>query len=151
MQIHESGENYLKAIFILKQKQGVVRSVAVAEYLNVSKSSVSHAVAILRDGGMLIKDGDKPLHLTDVGQKVAGRIYERHKFFTELLENAGVDNNTAHKNACRLEHAVSKESFKRIRDAYRDQQRDNYFARAKTDKKTGGFRDCPVRRLFTYP
>ena len=73
----------------------MVRSVDVARHMEVSKPSVCHAVATLRDGGFLMMDEDHFLHLTDVGREVAERIYERHCFFTEQLIAAGVDPRTA--------------------------------------------------------
>ena len=84
-----SGEDYLEAILVLKKKLGMVRSVDVARHMEVSKPSVCHAVATLRDGGFLTMDEDHFLHLTDVGREVAEKIYERHCFFTEQLIAAG--------------------------------------------------------------
>ena len=90
-----SGEDYLEAILVLKKKLGTVRSVDVARHMEVSKPSVCHAVATLRDGGFLTMDGDYFLHLTDVGREVAEQIYEKHRFFTDRLIEAGVDPETA--------------------------------------------------------
>ena len=102
MAIHQSGEDYLEAILVLQKQRGMVRSVDVARYLDVSKPSVCHAVATLRDGGFLTMDSDYFLHLTDVGRKVAEQIYEKHRFFTERLIEAGVDPETAERDACRI-------------------------------------------------
>ena len=85
MKLHASGEDYLEAILVLHKKIGMVRSVDVARHMEVSKPSVCHAVATLRDGGFLTMDEDHFLHLTDVGREVAEKIYERHCFFTEQL------------------------------------------------------------------
>ena len=71
MKLHASGEDYLKAIFILQNEKGLVRSVDVSEYMGVSKPSVSHAVKLLRKGGFLTKDNDHFLHLTDLGRETA--------------------------------------------------------------------------------
>ena len=81
MALHQSGEDYLEAILVLQKQRGMVRSVDVARYLDVSKPSVCHAVATLRDGGFLTMDSDYFLHLTDVGREVAEQIYEKHRFF----------------------------------------------------------------------
>ena len=91
----------------------MVRSVDVARHMEVSKPSVCHAVATLRDGGFLTMDEDHFLHLTDVGREVAEKIYKRHCFFTEQLIAAGVDPKTAEADACRIEHIISDESFSR--------------------------------------
>ena len=117
MKLHASGEDYLEAIFILKRKKGVVRSVDVARHLEVTKPSVCHAVATLRDGGFLTMDNDFFLHLTDVGREVAEQIYEKHRFFTHLLIDAGVDPKTAEQDACRMEHTISESSFQQLKAA----------------------------------
>ena len=103
VKLRASGEDYLEAILVLHKKMGMVRSVDVARHMEVSKPSVCHAVATLRDGGFLTMDSDYFLHLTDVGREVAEKIYERHYFFTEQLIAAGVDPKTAEADACRME------------------------------------------------
>ena len=122
MKLHAAGEDYLEAILVLQQKQGMVRSVDVARHLEVTKPSVCHAVATLRDGGFLTMDEDHFLHLTDVGREVAEKIYERHCFFTEQLIAAGVDPKTAEADACRIEHIISDESFSRLKEAAEQEQ-----------------------------
>ena len=115
MKLHTSGEDYLEAILVIQKKKGIVRSVDVARHMGVSKPSVCHAVATLRDGGFLTMDSDYFLHLTDVGREVAEQIYEKHRFFTEMLINAGVDPITAERDACRIEHVISESSFQRLK------------------------------------
>ena len=120
--LHASGEDYLETILVLQKKLGMVRSVDVARHMEVSKPSVCHAVATLRDGGFLMMDEDHFLHLTDVGREVAERIYERHRFFTEQLIAAGVDPKTAEADACRIEHTISQDSFEKIRRAHEQER-----------------------------
>ena len=115
MKLHASGEDYLEAVLVLQKEKGMVRSVDVARHMEVSKPSVCHAVATLRDGGFLTMDSDYFLHLTDVGREVAEQIYEKHRFFTEMLINAGVDPITAERDACRIEHVISESSFQRLK------------------------------------
>ena len=86
-------------------------------HMGFSKPSISHAVSVLRDGGFLTMDSDYFLHLTDVGREVAEQIYEKHRFFTERLIEAGVDPETAERDACRIEHVISEESFRRLKAA----------------------------------
>ena len=81
MKLHTSGEDYLEAILVIQKKKGIVRSVDVARHMEVSKPSVCHAVATLRDGGFLTMDEDYFLHMTDAGREVAEQIYEKHRFF----------------------------------------------------------------------
>ena len=118
MKIHASGEDYLEAVLMLQKEKGMVRSVDVARRLEVSKPSVCHAVATLRDGGFLTMDKDFFLHLTDLGREIAEQTYEKHRFFTDLLTEAGVDPASAERDACRMEHVISQESFEHLRDAY---------------------------------
>ena len=120
--LHASGEDYLEIILVLQKKLGMVRSIDMARHMEVSKPSVCHAVATLRDGGFLTMDEDHFLHLTNVGREVAERIYERHCFFTEQLIAAGVDPKTAETDACRIEHIISDESFSRLKEAAEQEQ-----------------------------
>lgn len=113
--IHASGEDYLEAVLMLQKKNGMVRSVDLARHMGFSKPSISHAVGVLRDGGFLTVDEDGFLHLTDIGREVAEKIYERHQFFTEQLVAAGVDQETAEQDACRIEHAISDTSFQKLK------------------------------------
>ena len=117
MKLHASGEDYLEAILVLQRQKGMVRSVDVARHLEVTKPSVCNAVATLREGGFLTMDEDYSLHLTDVGREVAEQIYEKHRFFTDRLIAAGVDPETAERDACRIEHVISDESFERLKAA----------------------------------
>ena len=115
MEIHASGEDYLNAILVLHKKMGTVRSVAVARHMEITKPRVCHAVATLKKGGFLLMDGDHFLHLTDLGREVAEATYEKHRFFTDRLIEAGVDPETAERDACRIEHVISKETFERLK------------------------------------
>lgn len=119
MKIHASGEDYLEAVLILQEKQGMVRSVDLARHMGFSKPSISHAVGVLKNGGFLTIDEDGFLHLTAIGQEVAEKIYERHQFFTEQLVAAGVDRETAEQDACRIEHVISDTSFQKLKEKMR--------------------------------
>ena len=121
MKLHASGEDYLEAILVLQKKMGMVRSVDVARHMGVSKPSVCHAVAVLQEGGFLAMDEDHFLHLTEVGKEIAGKIYERHRFFTDRLIEAGVDPKTAEADACRIEHVISDETFHRLKEKYQSE------------------------------
>ena len=119
MGLYASGEDYLEAILVLQKKKGMVRSADVARHLEVSKPSVCHAVATLKKGGFLLIDVDHFLHLTDLGREVAEATYEKHRFFTDRLIEAGVDPETAERDACRIEHVISEETFERLKVAYK--------------------------------
>ena len=115
MQIQESGEMYLESIYVLSQKAPHVRSVDVGEYLGYSKPSVSRAVGLLKSGGYLLMDKDGFLTLTDSGLEIAKKIYERHTLISGLLEKLGVSSEVAAADACKIEHAISDESFEAIK------------------------------------
>ena len=119
MKLRASGEDYLEAILILQKKRGLVRSVDVARHMEVTKPSVCHAVATLKEGGFLTMDEDFFLHLTDLGREIAEQTYEKHRFFTDLLTEVGVNPASAERDACRMEHVISQESFEHLRDAYK--------------------------------
>lgn len=116
MKLHASGEDYLKAIFILQKEKGMVRSVDVAERGGVSKPNVSRAVNHLREGGFLMMNDDYTLHLTDQGREIAKKMVERHKYFVGQLTNVGVDTSTAEVEACKMEHTLSDDSFRKLQD-----------------------------------
>ncbi len=117
MKLHASGEDYLETILLLQKEKGMVRSVDVARYMEVSKPSVCHAVSTLKEGGFLTMDVDFFLHLTDVGREVAEQTYEKHCFFTHLLTEAGVDPKTAEQEACCMEHVISENSFRHLKQS----------------------------------
>ena len=111
MGVHESGEMYLEAIHVLTKNNGHVRSIDVSEYLGYSKPSVSRAMGILRNGGYVTVEKDGSLRLTESGREIAEKIYARHTLLTRLLIHIGVSEETAAEDACKLEHAISDESF----------------------------------------
>jgi len=115
MGIHESGEMYLETIHVLLQKNGSVRSIDISEHMGYSKPSVSRAVGLLKNGGYILVDKDGFITLTDSGEKVANKIFERHTILSKMLMALGVDPETAAEDACRLEHAISDKSFEAIK------------------------------------
>ena len=115
MGVHESGEMYLEAIHVLTREAGFVRSIDVSEYLGYSKPSVSRAMGILRSGGYIQMDKDGGITLTAEGLAIAEKIYARHTLLTKLLIHIGVSEDTAAADACKLEHAISDESFEALK------------------------------------
>ena len=115
MSLQESGEMYLETIYILSLKTENVRSLDVAEYMGFSKPSVSRAVTLLKKGEYLISDNFGFLHLTEKGMGVAKSMFERHTLLTDFLEKLGVNSETASKDACKIEHHISEETFEAIK------------------------------------
>ena len=123
MSIHESGEMYLETIHVLSKKNGSVRSIDISEHMGYSKPSVSRAVGLLKQGGYILVDKDGYITLTDTGVATAEKIYERHTVLSNLLIALGVDAETAAEDACRLEHAISDQSFQAIKKHLEDLQK----------------------------
>ena len=115
MKIHESAENYLESILMLKNKNGFVRSIDIANQLSVSKPSVSVAMKSLRENGYICVDADGQISLTPAGLAIADKIYERHHVLAKGLMALGVDEETAYADSCKIEHDISSESFQRIK------------------------------------
>lgn len=113
---NESGENYLESVLILKERNGRVRSVDIANFFGYSKPSVCRAVKILTEKGYLKFAQKQELELTETGLAMAKKIYEKHKlikrYFVEIL---GVDETVAEQDACRIEHVISEESFAKMK------------------------------------
>lgn len=112
-----SRDDYLKALLVLQKKMGQVRSVDLANYLDVSRASVCRAVSGLEESGYILMEADHHLSFTEKGRQIAENIYERHCFFTRHLMDVGVDSVTAEEDACRLEHAISEKSFRMLKQA----------------------------------
>ena len=115
MAIHESGEDYLEAILMIKKRSGNVRSIDVARELSFSKPSVSVAMKNLKTSNYITVDENSFINLTEAGQEIADKIYERHTFLTNWLTSLGVDPEVAAEDACKMEHAISSESFSAIK------------------------------------
>ena len=115
MKSNESTENYLETILILSKSLPVVRSVDIANELGFKKPSVSIAMKNLREKGYITVMEQGYIFLTDSGREIAEMIYERHEFLTNWLTSMGVDGEIAAQDACRMEHAISKESFEAIK------------------------------------
>ena len=122
MALLESGEMYLETIYVLSQESSSVRAIDVGEYMGFSKPSVSRALDLLKDEGMITKDDNGYLKLTAAGRKHAKRIYERHTVLTSLFIGLGVDEKTATEDACRIEHYISDTTFNAIKAHMKEHQ-----------------------------
>ena len=115
MKIQESGEMYLETILRLSRQGKRVRSIDIAEDMGYSKPSVSRAVGLLKTGQFIAVDKDGYITLTEKGQDMAQKIFERHQLLTACLMKLGVDEKTAAEDACKIEHDISDESFEAIK------------------------------------
>ena len=126
MEIQKSSEDYLETMLMMQKKHGYIRSIDVAEHLGVTKPSVSRALSILKNGGFLTII-DHSVRLTEVGREAAEEIYKRHSFFKKALVSVGIAPETAEKEACLIEHAVSADSFRKIEAAMEKKASDENF------------------------
>ena len=116
MALHESGEDYLETIYLLTRKNPHVRSVDVANELGFTKASVSRAMRILREESLIVFAEDGGIKLTKAGLKRAISVYERHTLITDFFaQYLGVNPVTAEKDACKIEHVISEETYLRLR------------------------------------
>ncbi|TCO68269.1 metal-dependent transcriptional regulator [Marinisporobacter balticus] len=119
MKIQESAENYLEMILILKERNGQVRSIDIVNEMGYTKPSISIAMKKLRENGYIKVDENGYITLEKLGYEIAVQIYERHQTLTQLLIAAGVNEETAMKDACRIEHIISDESYKCIKEYFK--------------------------------
>ena len=118
MALHESGQMYLEAIYVLLEKNEKIRAIDVGAYLGYSKPSVSRAVGILKKDGYISVDDDGYITMTAEGKRFSEQLYERHTILSSLLMALGVDEETATEDACRIEHVISDKSFAAVKAHY---------------------------------
>lgn len=116
MRVNESAENYLETIYLLSKKLPVVRSIDIVHELDFKKSSISVAMKNLKANGYIEVNDSGFITLTPSGLEIAETIYERHDLLSHLLISLGVDEKIATEDACRIEHVISPESFKAIKE-----------------------------------
>ena len=115
MNIYESAEDYLERILQLQETKEKVISLDIANSMNYSKASVSRAMKNLREDGYILMDGSGVITLTDKGYDIASRIYERHKTIAKVLMMLGVSEENAYKDACKIEHDISEETYSAVK------------------------------------
>ena len=116
--MQESPEDYLETIYMLSLHSSEVRSIDVARHLGYSKPSVSVDMKRLRENGYVNMDDNNLLTLTESGLAIARSIYERHQVISGYLMSIGVSEETALKDACRIEHVLSEETFHKIKEIF---------------------------------
>lgn len=114
--MRESGEMYLETILILSIRRNLVRAVDVSEEMRISKASVSRALSRLKAESCIIVDDNGYIAFTEKGRKIAEKIYERHRILTDILMALGVDQETAAKDACKIEHDISDITFAAMKE-----------------------------------
>jgi len=116
MALYESGQMYIEAIHVLLQNKDKIRAIDVGAYLGYTKPSVSRAIGILKKEEYIIVDSDGYITLTEKGEEIAKKLYERHTVIANMLIALGVDEKTATEDACRIEHVISEQSFAAVKN-----------------------------------
>ena len=115
MNIYESSEDYLEMMLMLREKKGFIKSIDIAKELGVTKPSVSYAVKKLRENGYISMEKNGEIHLSPAGEEIALKTFEKHKMLCTFLKSLGISDETAHLDACKIEHDLSDESVKAIK------------------------------------
>ena len=115
MAVSEAIENYLETLYILYLQQNEVHAVDVCAYLSYSRPTVSIVLRQMRENGLVTVDDLNHIHLTEEGQRIASALYERHTLISELLVSLGVSRETAVRDACKIEHDLSEETFEALK------------------------------------
>ena len=116
MRIHESGQMYLETIYVLSKEKSLVRAIDVGEHMGYSKPSVSRAMGLLRKNGLIAVNGEGYISLTDEGRSLSSKILERHRVLFLFLLQIGVSEEIATKDACKMEHVISDETFEKMKE-----------------------------------
>jgi len=108
-------EDYLEAIYALKQEHGVARVGEIAKKMNVKSPTVNSAIKNLTEQNLVVHEKYGYVVLTDEGDKIASEVQKKHevlyRFLTEFLM---LDPKEAEGEACSIEHAISKKTFQRM-------------------------------------
>ena len=115
MAVSEAIENYLETIYILSQQQSEVHAIDICSYLSYSRPTVSIVLRQMREHGLVTVNEDNHIYLTEEGMKIAMHVYERHEVLTRMLMRLGVSKETALRDACKIEHDLSDETFEAIK------------------------------------
>lgn len=115
MAVSEAIENYLETIYILSLKQSEVHAVDICSYLGYSRPTVSIVLRQMRESGLVTVNSDNHIYLTDEGRAIATAIYERHTILSKWFVSLGVAPETALRDACKIEHDLSDETFQAIK------------------------------------
>lgn len=114
-EISASLEDYLEAVFVLENRQRVVRITDIAAFLSVSKPSVNRAINTLKEKNMLEHENYGEIRLTPSGETIAATVLHRHKLLKRFLtDTLGVDETNAEEDACRMEHVISSETIEKL-------------------------------------
>jgi len=115
MAVSEAIENYLETIYILSKEKSEIHAVDICTYLSYSRPTVSIVLRQMKEQGLVVVNGDNHIYLTQEGERIARHMYERHELLTRLFMSYGVSKETALRDACKIEHDLSDETFEALK------------------------------------
>ena len=112
-------EDYLEIICKLSENNESVKAVEIAKKLNISRASVSEALLKLADKGLIIYKGHKGVTITPDGLRIAQDVINKHDTLTAIFEEIlGFAHEISESNACKIEHIINDDIFKRLKHFY---------------------------------
>lgn len=121
----ESAEDYLERILMLEEAgKKEIHAVDLANSFGYSKASISVALHKLEEKGYVALGLKSQLYLTPSGYEIARAVYTKHQIIGSWLTSIGVSEEQAYKDACRIEHVISDESFEALRQVYETKHRE---------------------------
>lgn len=115
MEISEATENYLETILILSKKKPELHAIDICDELGYSRPTLSVVLKRMKKEGLIAVDENNHITLTDEGRKIADKIYERHTVISKFFMDIGVEESVALRDACKIEHDLSDETFRCIK------------------------------------
>ncbi|MDD3171873.1 MAG: metal-dependent transcriptional regulator [Bacilli bacterium] len=112
----KANEDYLEAILMLELEHKIVRPGEIAKLLKVSKPGVTKAMNTLKEANLIEKESYSAIILTDKGRLQANETFEKHNKIKDFLLKLGVSQEIAEVDCCKIEHVISEETFKKIKD-----------------------------------
>jgi Mn-dependent DtxR family transcriptional regulator len=117
----EVTENYLECILILNNETGTTKSIDIAARMNVTKPTVSYMMKQFKNKGLIEIDSSGNITLTREGRAIAEPIYDRHITIAQMFIYLGIDEKTAYRDACRIEHGLSDKTFEYIKKHFKNE------------------------------
>jgi DtxR family transcriptional regulator, Mn-dependent transcriptional regulator len=115
--VSASKQDYLETILDFTADEGQVRSIDIAHALGVSRASVNKSLGVLKESGLVEHEHYGDVKLTEKGLKVARQVRARHDNLKTFLSTVlGVNPDTAETDACRMEHAISRETAEKLEE-----------------------------------
>ena len=118
MKVQEAAQDYLEAILVLSTEKDFVRAVDLCKYFGYSRPTVSVYIKQLKENNYIEINEKNHITLTKSGYSIAKDMYDRHLFLSKFFRSIGVPKEIALKDACRVEHYISAETYQALRNKF---------------------------------